>query len=397
MPAGSACYDVGMEQDSLPRRFPALLLMLGLIVLGVFLGQFVLNRIEIARLARAEEPHAVTPRGPLGEGERSTIDLFDRSAPGVVYVTTIRRMRDRFTLDVTEVPAGTGSGFIWDDVGHVVTNFHVINQAGASFTVTLNDQSTYAATLVGIAPNNDLAVLKIEAPREKLKPVQIGTSNDLKVGQFVMAIGNPFGLDHSLTTGVVSALGRTIRSPSNFPIEDVIQTDAAINPGNSGGPLLDSSGRLIGVNTQIASPSGSSAGIGFAIPVDTVNRIVPSMIRNHAEGKLGMPTRAVLGVRLLNPQINANVTRQIGVQGVIVVSVDENSGASEAGLTGVTRTQNGGIEFGDIITEVGGRKVADPGDLMVALGRFDPGAAVPVKVWKAGETRSVEVKLGSAE
>jgi S1-C subfamily serine protease len=386
-----------MDHDVQPRRFPSLLIMLGLVVLGVFLGQFILNRIELNRMAHAQEPRQVAERGPLGEGERSVIDLFDRASPSVVYVTTIRRMRDRFTLDVTEVPAGTGSGFLWDDVGHVVTNFHVINQAGASFTVTLNDQTTYAATLVGIAPNNDLAVLKIDAPREKLKPVAVGRSNDLKVGQFVMAIGNPFGLDHSLTTGVVSALGRTIRSPSNFPIEDVIQTDAAINPGNSGGPLLDSSGRLIGVNTQIASPSGSSAGIGFAIPVDTVNRIVPSMIRNYTDGKLGMPSRAVLGVRLLPSQTNIEVTRKLGVAGVIIFDIDEKSAAAQSGLTGVIRTQNGGIEIGDVITEVAGRKVTDPSELMVALGRFDPGSTISIKAWKDGTVRDVEVKLGTAE
>lgn len=371
--------------------------MLGLVVLGVFIGQFILNRVELAKLARAESPRDVTVRGPFAPAEQSTIDLFGNASPSVVYVTSIQRVRRGFTLDVTEVPAGTGSGFIWDEVGHIVTNFHVINQRGASFTVTLNDQSTYAAELIGIAPNNDLAVLKIDAPREKLRPLAVGSSHDLKVGQSVLAIGNPFGLDQTLTTGIVSALGRTIRSPSDVPIEDVIQTDAAINPGNSGGPLLDSSGRLIGVNTQIASPSGSSAGIGFAIPVDTVNRIVPSMIKNHSEGKIGMPTRAVLGVRLLPPQVNEEVTRRIGVTGAVVFSVDEKSGAADSGLTGVTRQANGGIDFGDIITEVGGRKIVNPGDLMVALSRFEPGATVTIKTWTKGAERTVDVKLGSAE
>lgn len=386
-----------MDNGVQPQRYPNLLFMLGLVILGVFIGQFVLNRIEMSRMAHAQEPRQVSDRGPLSQGEQSVIDLFNQTSPSVVYVTTIRRMRDRFSLDVTEVPAGTGSGFIWDDVGHIVTNFHVINQAGASFTVTLNDQSTYSATLVGIAPNNDLAVLKIDAPREKLKAVAIGRSHDLKVGQFVMAIGNPFGLDQTLTTGVVSALGRTIRSPSNFPIEDVIQTDAAINPGNSGGPLLDSAGRLIGVNTQIASPSGSSAGIGFAIPVDTVNRVVPSMIRNYRDGKIGTPTRAVLGVRLLPSQTNIEVTRRLGISGVVIYTLDENGAAANAGLTGISRTQNGGIDIGDIITEVGGRKVTDPSELMAALSRFDPGSSVSIKLWRSGEERSVDVKLGSAE
>jgi S1-C subfamily serine protease len=218
-----------------------------------------------------------------------------------------------------------------------------------------------------------------------------------------MAIGNPFGLDHTLTTGIVSALGRTILSPNNLPIEDVIQTDAAINPGNSGGPLLDSSGRLIGVNAQIANPGaannggvGGNVGIGFAIPVDTVNRIVPSIIKNYKEGKLSMPTRAVLGVRLATPQLNAEITNRLGVKGVLVVGLDQKGGAAGAGLKGVERTDTG-IDFNDVITEVAGRKVANPQDIMVALGRFDPEQEVDVKIWNKGAVRDAKVKLGSAE
>jgi S1-C subfamily serine protease len=390
--------------DAPPRAgFPRVLFALGLIVLGVFIGQGIIGRIESARAAAAQTPREVTPRGPLPANEQSTIDLFRSTSPSVVYITTLQRMQNRMTLDVTDVPNGTGSGFIWDDVGHVVTNFHVINERNAKYTVTLSDQTTYPATLVGIAPNNDLSVLKIDAPREKLKPLAVGSSNDLQVGQWVMAIGNPFGLDHTLTTGIVSALGRTILSPNNLPIEDVIQTDAAINPGNSGGPLLDSSGRLIGVNAQIANPGaantggvGGNVGIGFAIPVDAVNRIVPSIIKNYKEGKLSMPTRAVLGVRLATPQLNADISNRLGVKGVLVVGVDETSGAAKAGLKGVVRTEEG-IDFNDVIIEVAGRKVSSPQEIMVALGRFDPDQEVDVKLWNKGAERAAKVKLGSAE
>ena len=383
--------------DAVPSRgaFPRVLAMLGLVVLGVFLGQLTINRIDTARAAASQNPREVTPRGPLLAVEQPTVDLFRSTSPSVIYVTTLQQVRSRVTLDVTSVPTGAGSGFIWDEQGHVVTNFHVI-QPGASVTVTLNDQSTYPAEVIGRAPNNDLAVLKIDAPIEKLKALAIGSSHDLKVGQNVLAIGNPFGLDQTLTTGIVSALGRTIVAPNGLPIEDVIQTDAAINPGNSGGPLIDSSGRLIGVNTQIATPSGANAGIGFAIPVDTVNRIVPSIIKNYRPGKPSMPTRAVLGVRLATPQLNADITARIGIKGVLVVGVDEKSGAAAAGLAGVQRTTDG-IDFNDVITEVAGRKVVSPSDVMVALGRFDPDQEVVVKLWNKGQEREARVKLGSAE
>jgi len=214
------------------------------------------------------------PRKGLTDAEKATISLFEKATPSVVFITTSDVRRDYFTRSIREYKSGSGSGFIWDNAGHIITNYHVIQGADKA-TVTLSDQSTYPAKLVGKAPSKDLAVLKIEAPIEKLRPLQIGMSYDLRVGQSVYAIGNPFGLDQTLTTGIVSALGREINSVANIPIRDVIQTDAAINPGNSGGPLLNSSGELIGVNTAIYSPSGASAGIGFSIPVDAVNWVVP--------------------------------------------------------------------------------------------------------------------------
>src|SRR6185369_5769617 len=244
--------------------------------------------------------------GQLNEAERATVELFHNAAPSVVFITSLSVRRSAFRFNLTQIPRGTGSGFIWDDAGHIVTNFHVI-QGGDAARVTLADQSTWDAKLVGTAPEKDLAVLKIEAPRDRLRPIPIGTASDLQVGQHVFAIGNPFGLDHTLTTGVISALGREIESAARTPIRDVIQTDAAINPGNSGGPLLDSSGRLIGVNTAIYSPSGSSAGIGFAIPVDVVNRVVPDLIKN---GRVPVPGIGIVAAD------EAAATR-IGAEGVV--------------------------------------------------------------------------------
>src|SRR6185295_3452494 len=234
-------------------------------------------------------PRPVTPRGDLLGDEKSTITLFRQASPSVVNITAIGVERDLFTLNLYQIPQGTGSGFVWDTNGDIITNVHVSQNADAA-QVTLADQSNWRARVVGTAPDKDLAVLRIDAPANRLHPIPIGTSKDLQVGQSVFAIGNPFGLDQTLTTGVISALNREIESVTRRPIQGVIQSDAAINPGNSGGPLLDSAGRLIGVNTAIYSPSGASAGIGFAIPVDTVNRIVPRLIRD------GRFIRPALGV-----------------------------------------------------------------------------------------------------
>ena len=374
---------------------------LGLIVLGVFLGQFVVGRFDAAERARAQEPRAVAPRGPLRADEAATVATFQASSPSVVYVTTKQNVINRNSLEANVVPTGTGSGFVWDDLGHIVTNFHVVAeylQGDALFTVTFADQTAYDAEIVGLAPNNDLAVLRIHAPKEKLVPLELGTSSDLKVGQSVLAIGTPFGLDRTLTTGVVSALGRTIVSPSGFPIEDVIQTDAAINPGNSGGPLLDSAGRLIGVNTQIASPSGSSAGIGFAIPVDALNRVVPSMIHNFKPGHPGFPTRAILGIaKLLDRNTNQQVMQRLHLSGVVVLGLNDKGGAATAGIKAAKRNADGSVDLGDILTEIDGRKIADPNDVAIALARCDPGQIVPVKVWNNGTERELQVKLGSSD
>src|SRR5512142_1817410 len=266
------------------------------------------------------EPRPVTPRGDLAADEKATIELFRRSSPSVAFITTLAQQPMGF-FEIQEVPQGAGSGIVWDAQGHVVTNFHVIQGASAA-RVALHDRSEWPATLVGVAPDQDLAVLRIRAPKDKLVPILVGTSRDLQVGQKVFAIGNPFGLDFTLTTGIVSALGRSIPALTGRRIDDVVQTDAAINPGNSGGPLLDSAGRLIGVNTQIASPSGASAGVGFAVPVDTVNEVVPELI---AHGKIVRPRLGVIPA-------TENIAQQLGVSGVLVLSVTPGSPAQRAGI-----------------------------------------------------------------
>jgi S1-C subfamily serine protease len=359
------------------------------LLLGVIVGQAVIGLVRAPRI-EAAEARAVSERPPLASDELRAIDIFRRTAPSVVFITTLREQTNPFTLQSNEVAAGSGSGFIWDTRGHIVTNYHVIRGASSAL-VTLSDQRAFEAKLVGVAPTNDLAVLKIDAPADMLSPLPVGTSSDLLVGQAVYAIGNPFGLDSTLTSGVVSALGRSIRSPANVTIEDVIQTDAAINPGNSGGPLMDSAGRLIGVNTAIASPSGASAGIGFAVPVDTVNRVVPQLITS------GRVVRAVLGVRTVHPEVNRNLMQRIGVQGVLVISVDPESPAAKAGLRPTTRDARGQLTLGDVILEIDGRRITDPFNLAGTLALFDPGKSVKLKIWRDGKTLEFDITLAGTE
>ena len=371
-----------------PPRRPSVVLPL---LLGLLAGYLVFRLLEgglpnpFARRpgGPAAEPRPVTARGDLAAEEKATIELFSRSSPSVVYVTSLARARSFF--DVMEVPQGAGSGFIWDADGHVVTNFHVIANS-SNVRVTLDDQSTYPARVVGVAPDKDLAVLRVSAPKEKLRPILVGTSRDLQVGQRVFAIGNPFGLDRTLTTGVVSALGRSIQSMTNRKIGEVIQTDAAINPGNSGGPLLDSAGRLIGVNTQIASPSGGSAGIGFAIPVDTVNEVVPQIIQH------GRVIRPQLGVVLADPRL----AQRLGVDGVLLMSVNEGSGAEKAGLRGTRQDENGDILVGDVIVEVDGKPVHSYDDLATLLEKRKPGEKAKVKFLRGDRTLETDVLLSES-
>lgn len=328
-------------------------------------------------------PRPVESRDNLGAEEQGTIDLFERAAPSVVYITSIAVERDVLSANVLELPQGTGTGFIWDKRGYIVTNFHVIQNAQAVH-VTLADRTTWDAQLVGIEPDKDLAVLRIDPEKATLQPLTLGTSKGLRVGQRVFAIGNPFGFDHTLTTGVISGLKREIKSVTDRPIQGVIQTDAAINPGNSGGPLLDSAGRLIGINTAIVSPSGAYAGIGFAVPVDTVNRIVPQLIKSGRVKKPG------LGIRI----IESNMLRAHGITGAVVADVIPGSPADLAGVIPLQKQPQGKIELGDSIISIDGITVEDGDDLLKALDEKAPGDKIILTLKRGQNERTVEVKLG---
>jgi S1-C subfamily serine protease len=340
--------------------------------------------------ASAQETLPEIPPG-LSEDERRTIEVFETSSPSVVHIQSSALVRrDFFSLNLTRIPAGSGTGFVWDTRGHVVTNFHVIQSQvednRVSLQVILSDQSAWDAEVVGIEPDKDLAVLKIEAPAEKLRALKLGTSSGLRVGQRVLAIGNPFGLDQTLTTGVISGLGREIESVSGRTIQGVIQTDAAINPGNSGGPLLDSSGRLIGVNTAIYSPSGAYAGVGFAVPADEVNRVVPQLIEH------GRVTKPVLGITLADDAL----TRRLSLRGVLVIGVQPGSGAERAGLRPTTRTASGEVSLGDLIVSAEGQEVRTSNDLFKILDRKKIGDTVTVEVVRNRKPVKIPVTLSAS-
>jgi S1-C subfamily serine protease len=347
----------------------------------------VVDRAERDRVAEAVGTPAATAAPPsaadgLSADEKRDIDVFRRVQPSVVFISAIALRRDFFSLDVQQIPQGAGSGFVWDKQGHIVTNFHVI-QEGDRFAITLADQSEWEAGVVGVAPDKDVAVVRIKAPADKLMPLARGTSKNLLVGQRVLAVGNPFGLDHSLTVGVLSALGRELRSPAGRRIRDVIQTDAAINPGNSGGPLLDSGGRLIGMNTAIFSPSGSFAGIGFAVPVDTVSRLVPQLIAR------GRAVQAGIGVSLIPERYN----RQLGVQGVALAEVSADGPARRAGLQGAQISRAGRVTVGDVVVAVNGKAVKNEDDLRDAFEAAGVGATVTLTVVRSGAKRDVKLQL----
>ncbi len=319
--------------------------------------------------------------------ENATIQLFENAAPSVVYITTSTVQRSQFNTNVTEMPQGSGSGFIWDDRGHIVTNFHVIESViqskGGRVSVTLSNQLSYPAQIIGVAPNKDLAVLQIDATYDNLKPIPVGRSYNLKVGQNTYAIGNPFGLDQTLTTGIISALGREIKAQNGTPISNVIQTDAAINPGNSGGPLLDSGGRLIGVNTAIYSKSGSSAGIGFSIPVDEVAWVVPDLIR------YGIVKRPYLGIEIVS-------NSQFREMGAMIRNVGKGSPAERAGLQGVQQDQYGRVLYGDIITKINGNPIKTSGDITPLLEKYSPGDVVEVEFIRNNQRQLTKLMLGSS-
>jgi S1-C subfamily serine protease len=337
-------------------------------------------------LRSTANPREVAARGSLTAEEEKNISLFENASPSVVYITTIdiALQRNLFSLTPLEIPRGTGSGFIWDSRGYIVTNFHVI-RGSEKLRVRLADQTDWDAEFVGAEPDKDIAVLKITAPSENLQPISVGVSQNLRVGQKVFAIGNPFGLDQTLTTGVISGIGREISSATGRPIQGVIQTDAAINPGNSGGPLLDSAGRLIGVNTAIYSTSGGSAGIGFAVPVDTVNRIVPQIIQYGKAKKPG------LGVEIVDDWI----ARRLGIKrGVLIANVPDGTPASTVGLRGTRVDRFGRVNrIGDIILSINDTEVDDNDDLFKALDRHAVGEQVAVTILREEAIRRVTLTL----
>lgn len=370
-----------------------------LLAVASFFGGMLLMKQQMAETMPAEEKNALLVRNenaapsddptlapasaanvPLGmtPQEQHTIRLFEQAAPSVCFITTSTLRRNYYSRNVEEIPSGSGSGFVWDNEGHIVTNYHVIQNADKA-TVTLSNGKTYQATKVGQAPEKDLAVLKINIPSSELTPIPVGSSMNLRVGQNVYAIGNPFGLDQTLTTGVVSALGREIKSVAGIPIRDVIQSDAAINPGNSGGPLLNSSGELIGVNTAIYSPSGASAGIGFSIPVDVVNWVVPDLIQ------YGEVNRPLIGVELTRPLRN--------ITGAVVLNVVKDSPAESAGIIGTKADNNGNIILGDIIVAVNNDPITTNSDLYLALEKYKAGDEVNVRVKRDDREVMVPIRL----
>lgn len=322
----------------------ALLLPLMLIF---FLANFIVS-------VEAKAPNNLSERHDLTPEEKGTISLFKHNNPAVVYISTVKRVINPYTRDIREIPHGTGTGFIWNKQGHIITNYHVI-QNNRTARVRLNNQKTYTARVIGISKRHDIAVLKLNDIPNLPSPIQPGTSNNLQVGQRVYAIGNPFGLDHTLTTGIISALGRTI-SNETIDMDDLIQTDAAINPGNSGGPLLDSAGRLIGMNVAIYSPSGASAGIGFAIPADKINRVVPNLIAN---GRFIQP---IVGINATDTT-NKLIKEELGIKGILVLDVIRNSPADKAGMIG-SQLVNGDLVLGDIIQYIDGQKVENMNDFL---------------------------------
>jgi len=367
-----------------------------LLVAGFLIGTSWQNRQETSgkntdqdqRMLRkspgSDSPQTIKKNDRFTDHEVATINLFERAAPSVVFITTSNLRRDYWSRNISEIPRGSGSGFVWDEEGHIITNYHVIQGADRA-TVTFADQATYPAKLVGAAPEKDLAVLRIEAKDMDLQPIPVGASDNLRVGQSVFAIGNPFGLDQTLTTGIISALGREIESVGKVPIRDVIQTDAAINPGNSGGPLLDSRGELIGVNTAIFSPSGAYAGVGFSIPSHVVDWVVPDLIEF---GKINRPT---LGVELASPQ----VMRRMGMEGILILEIIKGGAAEKSGLRPTQRMRNGSIVLGDVITAINGEKVDNRGELILILEKYKPGEEVSVSIIRDYEPAEVILTFDS--
>ena len=356
---------------------------------GVMAFQQIANHFQPLSSANSvSSPSSVTDPS-LASDEQNNIEVYKTIAPGVVYIQSTTTVRDFFGL-FSEPVEGAGSGSIIDDQGDILTNYHVIANA-EKLTVSFGGGKNYPAKVVGRDPDTDLAVIKLlESPKEPMTVVPLGDSDKLIVGQKVLAIGNPFGLDRTLTTGVISGLQRPIRAQNGRQIEGAIQTDASINPGNSGGPLLDSHGRMIGINSQIESPSGASAGVGFAIPVNIAKRIVPQLVRN------GYVQRPKLGIEPRNVEALSGQVRLPVSYGVLIMAVQPGGAAANAGLRGLVQTENGDVELGDIIIAIDGEKVSNNDDLLKILDKHQVGETVSVQIMRNGRALTVSVKLMEA-
>jgi S1-C subfamily serine protease len=352
------------------------------VILAALLTLVVLGARTPAPVVRLPEP-----RGDLLPEEQRVVDMFKRASRSVVHIRTTALVRNIFSRNPTEQLAGEGTGFVWNETGYLVTNFHVVRGAERCFVILADSEDSFVAKVVGVDPSVDLAVLKIEPPAGGLVPLPLGTSSDLQVGQSVFAIGNPFGYDQTLTTGVISALEREIESVIRNPIRGVIQTDAAINPGNSGGPLLDSAGRMIGVNTMIYTPSGASAGIGFAVPVDTVSRAVPEIIRT------GQGPRTSIGLSVAVDRW----ARARRIPGVVIAEVKPGGAADRAGLKAVRMLEDGRHELGDVIVGVDDRKVTTQEEFALMLLGRAPGDKVRLSILREKKVVEVEVVLDALQ
>lgn len=381
-----------------PLRGPlwyTMFLLVGLALggLGVVVGTYLVSKIRGERPGLDPNAHlrAPVPAAPLDADEAEAVGLFEGVKDSVVNVDVVMVKQGRWDEQPTEQQTSGGSGFVWDTAGRIVTNYHVVAEVrrrpGTELRVVLADRTAYTAALIGAAQDSDLAVLQITAPKEKLKPIAVGTSDDLKVGQKAYAIGNPFGLSLTMTKGIISSLNRIIESPSGIKIPKVIQTDAAINPGNSGGPLLDKAGRLIGVNTSIATPNGGNVGIGFSIPVDTVNRVVTEVIQT------GRSLRPDLGVKLFDER---QLRRARFDYGVMIDRLVPNGPAAAAGLRGCTYSARGVVtQAGDLIIAIDGQKIDDVEDYERVVRGLKPGAEVKVKAIRFPSTEiEVTVTVG---
>ncbi len=331
------------------------------------------NRLQAAEIISSD----ISKRADLTPEEKGTISIFRHNNPAVVYISTVKRVVNVWTRDISEVPSGTGTGFLWDKQGHIITNYHVI-KGNKTAKVRLNNKKSYTARVIGKSKRHDIAVLKLDGVINLPRPIQPGSSSALIVGQKVYAIGNPFGLDHTLTTGIISALGRSIKNKT-LDMDGLIQTDAAINPGNSGGPLLDSAGRLIGMNVAIYSPSGASAGIGFAIPVDNVNRVVPNLIKN------GRYVRPHVGISA-NDTANKLLIKELGIKGLLVLEVERGSPADKAGLID-SKLIEGDLILGDVIQTIDGEVIEDVNDFLDVIEKHKLNDTIMLGVLRKGKMK----------